>query len=337
MSKAKNISDVAIIGAGPTGLFAIFECGMMGLSVQVIDSLPEIGGQCTALYPDKPIYDIPAYPEIPAAQLIENLEKQAAPFKPKYHLNQQVISIKQQSGYWHLKTSHDQEIQSKCIIIAAGPGAFGPNRPPLEGIEAYENQSIFYMVRDPNSFKDKNILIAGGGDSAVDWAINLQPIAKSVRLLHRRDKFRAMPENVQKIYEIHEKKQIEILTPYQLHALNGQDGQLESVEIKNKEGQIETVNVDVLLPFYGLSNDLGPILEWGLNIDKNHITVDPVTARTNIDKIYAIGDIAAYTNKKKLIVTGFSEGAFAAYDIRRTLYPDEAEHFEYSTSKGLPS
>jgi thioredoxin reductase (NADPH) len=335
-STKDEIKDVAIIGAGPVGLFSVFECGMLGLSTVVIDSLEEIGGQCTALYPEKPIYDIPAHPEIMAADLIGQLEKQAAPFKPIYYLNQQVVSLSQQSGFWKLSTSTHQEIFAKTIIIAGGAGAFGPNKPPLEGLENYEGTSVFYMVRHKNDFKDKNIVIAGGGDSAVDWALSLAPIAKSVRLVHRRDKFRAAPENIKKLQELSKNFDFELVVPYQLESLEGAEGILNAVNVKDKNGNVRSIDADILLPFFGLSMALGPITDWNLNLEHNHIVTNSTTARTNVDNIYAIGDIAFYSNKKKLILTGFSEAAFAAHDIYKVLHPDTPLHFEYSTTKGIP-
>lgn len=334
---ADNIRDVAIIGAGPVGLFAVFECGMLGLSVHVIDALPEIGGQCTALYPEKPIYDIPAYPEIMAADLIAQLEKQAAPFRPHYHLNQQVVSISDNKGYYQLITSADMHIKARTIIIAGGAGAFGPNKPPLEDIESYEGVSVFYMVQNKSAFAGKNIVIAGGGDSAVDWALSLAPIAKSVRLVHRRDKFRAAPQSVEKLNQLHKDGIIELVTPYQLKSLTGDKGQLKAIEVADMQGSVRVLEADILLPFYGLSMDLGPIAEWGLNLDHHHISVHPTTCQTNKQKIYAIGDIAAYDNKLKLILTGFSEGAFAAHDIYKKIHPETPLHFEYSTTKGRPA
>lgn len=336
MPNETRVKDVTIIGAGPVGLFAVFQCGMLGLSVQVVDALDQIGGQCTALYPEKPIYDIPAYPRIEASELIENLEEQAAPFKPDYYLGRQVVSLRDNDGIWDIKTSKGKTLRSKTIIIAGGAGAFGPNRPPLEGIEAYEGQSVFYMVQRKADFVDKDIVITGGGDSAVDWALSLSDVAKSVRLVHRRDKFRAAPESVAQLYALEKSGKIEILTPYQLSALKGGAGKLEEIHIQHTDGAVRVLNADILLPFYGLSMDLGPINDWGLTIDNHHIATDPTTARTNIAKIYAIGDIAAYNNKKKLILTGFSEASFAAHHIYDVLHPDTPLHFEYSTTKGIP-
>ena len=329
-------TDVAIIGAGPVGLFAIFECGMLGLKCHVIDSLPAIGGQCSALYPEKPIYDIPALPEVLAGDLIENLEKQAAPFDPTYHLDQTVVSISKESSYWNLKTSKDELVKAKAVIIAGGAGAFGPNKPPLDDLEAYEGTSVFYMVRRKEDFRDKDVVIAGGGDSAVDWALSLSEVAKSVRLVHRRDKFRAVPETVKKLKELEGKGVFEFSVPYQLKALNGKNGVLESVRITGKSGD-KDLPADVLLPFYGLAMELGPIAEWNLDLNNNHISVEQSTCETSTQGIYAVGDIVSYKNKLKLILTGFSECATAAHAIRKQLYPDDVLHFEYSTTKGLPN
>ena len=330
-------TDVAIIGAGPMGLFAVFECGMVGLSCHVIDSLEGIGGQCTALYPEKSIYDIPAYPEIMAADFIERLEKQAAPFDPHYHLNQQVVFLKQQGSKWIVQTSAGIEIIAKAVIIAAGAGAFGPNKPPLEGIERYEGTSIFYMVRHKKELENKDIVIAGGGDSAVDWALSLAPIAKSLKLVHRRDKFRAAPESVKRLHELDNKGDIELVVPYQLADLQGDGEKLSAVDVVAKDKSVRSLKADVLLPFYGLATSLGPIADWGLESSKGDIQVEPTTCQTNKARIYAIGDIASYENKLKLILTGFSEAAFAAHHIYNQINPDKPLHFEYSTTKGVPT
>lgn len=337
MEKSLEYKDVAIIGAGPAGLFAVFECGMMGLSSVVFDSLPDIGGQCTALYPEKPIYDIPAAPSIFAGDLIENLEKQAAPFAPLYCLNQQIVSVRKDNGFWHVLSSTGTKMRVSAIILAAGAGAFGPNRPPLEGIEGFEKTgSVQYMVRRKEDFRGKKIVIAGGGDSAVDWAVALAPIAEKVSVVHRRDKFRAAPEMVRVMEGLALERKIDLVTPYQLDSLRGQDSSLSHVVVKSMEDDALEIPADVLLPFFGLASSLGPIAEWGLNIDHNHVVVDPATCETNHAGIYAIGDIASYSHKLKLILTGFNEAALTAHAIRRQLHPDQVFHFEYSTTKGLP-
>lgn len=329
-------TDVVIIGAGPVGLFAIFECGMMKLKTHVIDALAEVGGQCTALYPEKPIYDIPAHPSILAGDLIEKLKEQAAPFHPTYHLNQQVTRLEKVEDHWEVETSAGTKIRTKAIIIAAGVGAFGPNRPPLENIESFENKSVFYFVKNKSMFKDKEVVIAGGGDSAVDWALSLADIAQKVTFVHRRDKFRAAPDSVDKLRALAAQGKIDLAVPYQLASLQGNEGQLESIGLKTLDGDIKTVKADALLAFFGLSMNLGPLKEWGLNIDKSHITVTLGTYETSTPGIFAIGDVATYPNKQKLILTGFSEAAAAAHKIRELVYPGETFHFQYSTSQGVP-
>lgn len=331
-------TDVAIIGAGPVGLFAIFECGMLRLSCHVFDALDRLGGQCSALYPEKPIYDIPGYPKINAQDLVDNLVSQAEPFKPTYHLDQQVTSItslSEDGKKWHIQTSKGVIVESKAIIIAAGVGAFGPNRPPLLGIENFEGHSVHYYVNSRESYRGKKILIAGGGDSAVDWALSLVEVAARVTVVHRRARFRAAPENEAKLYELAEENKIDLLVPFQLFSLEGKGNQLESICVESLDGLKKTIKADVLLPFFGLSMNLGPIADWGLGLHKHHITVAQSTNETNCKGIYAIGDIATYPHKLKLILTGFAESAQAAHHIRQFLYPDEILHFEYSTTKGI--
>ncbi len=335
-----HVTDIAIIGAGPVGLFAIFECGMLKMRCHVIDALEDIGGQCTALYPEKPIYDIPGFPAIDAAELIGNLEQQAAPFDPVYHLGQRVEALKKiDDDIWQLTTSKGTVIQAKAVIIAGGCGAFGPNRPPLDGLEQYEGTSIFYMVGRKEQFRDKRIVIAGGGDSAVDWALSLADIAKQVYVVHRRPKFRCAPESFRQLQEMAESRDdVELVIPYQLHGLQGDDNQLTGVEVSTLDGQVRTLEADTLLPFFGLAMELGPIADWGLGLDMNHIAIqDPSIMQTNEKGIFAIGDIATYKNKLKLILCGFSEAAFAAYAAHGLVHPDTALHFEYSTSKGVPA
>lgn len=328
-------TDVVIIGAGPAGLFSIFEAGMLKIKCHVIDTLEHIGGQCTALYPEKPIYDIPAHPKILASELIEKLEEQAKPFAPVYHLNQRVDKITKIADGFYVETSKGEKIECSAIIIAAGCGAFGPNRPPLAGIEEYEGKSIFYSVKSKALFADKNVVIAGGGDSAVDWALSLVDVAKKVSLVHRRDKFRCAPESADKLKKLTQDGKIEMVVPYQLEGLKGNNGKLEEVLVKDFNNEIREVKADYLLPFYGLSMELGPIANWGLNLHKNFIDVDVATMRTSVAGIYAIGDIAHYQNKLKLILNGFGEAAIACHDIYKIVFPNQVFHFEYSTSKGV--
>jgi len=333
-------TDVVIIGAGPVGLFAVFECGMLRLKCHVIDALDVIGGQCTALYSEKPIYDIPAYPQITGAGLIENLHQQILPFHPAFHLGQQVTGITPTDltgKNWQIMTSKGTQIHAKAIIIAAGVGAFGPNRPPLPEIEDYEGKSVHYYIGSRESYRNKNIVIAGGGDSAVDWALSLSEVAGHVCVVHRRPKFRASPESEARLKALANMGKIDLVIPFQLAGLEGDNGQITAVIVQSLEGETRTLPADVLLPFFGLSMNLGPIAEWGLGLDNHHIIIDPLTAQTTRPGIYAIGDVATYPHKLKLILTGFSEAAYAAHAIRAFLYPEEILHFEYSTTKGLPT
>lgn len=337
MQSSKNIvTDVAIIGAGPVGLFAVFELGMLKIKSAVIDTLPAVGGQCTALYPEKPIYDIPGFPSVDAADLITNLEKQAAPFAPEYVLGEQVIQVeKQASGEWALATNKGTHITAKAILIAAGCGAFGPNRPPLAGIENYEATSVHYMVARREDFRDKTLVIAGGGDSAVDWAVSLAELARKIYVVHRRDKFRAAPEMVDKMQALAKTGKVEMVVPFQLEGLSGENGQLSAVIVKSMDGEERSLEADHLLAFFGLSMELGPIANWGLSLTGSHITVDRGTMETSEKGIFAIGDIATYEHKLKLILCGFAEAAHAAHAIREIVYPGVAYHFEYSTTKGV--
>ncbi|MGE0252679.1 MAG: NAD(P)/FAD-dependent oxidoreductase [Dongiaceae bacterium] len=335
MSKTTHTTDIAIIGAGPVGLFAVFECGMLKMKCHLIDALPAAGGQCVALYPEKPIYDIPGYPHIMAGDLIERLKEQAAPFNPTYHLEQRVEKFSQENGQFTLETSAGTIIKAKGVIIAAGAGAFGPNRPPLARLEEFEGKSVFYMVQRRDDFKGKRIAIAGGGDSALDWAISLSDIAGHIYMIHRRDKFRGAPESVERLKALAAAGKIELVTPYQLSAIEGEGGNLRNVIVEDLDGNKKSLAADTLLPFFGLSMNLGPIAEWGLGLDKNHIAVAPDSCATTIPGIYAIGDIARYPGKLKLILTGFAESAMAAHALYSRVHPGQELHFEYSTTKGV--
>ena len=329
-------TDVVIIGAGPVGLFAIFECGMVGLKAHVVDSLDHIGGQCAALYPEKPIYDIPAHPTILGGDLITALEKQAGAFNPVYHLGQQVTGVEERSTGWLVTTSKGTQLECKAILIAGGAGSFGPQRPPLEGIEEFEGKSIFYSIRSREAFRGKRIVIAGGGDSAVDWVLSLSEIAERVSLVHRRDKVRAAPASIGQLHGLAAAGRIDLVVPYQLKSIAGENGQLEAIMVNDMDGNDRIIKADILLPFFGLSTSLGPLADWGLTLDRTHIAVDQATAVTNIPGIYAIGDIATYRHKIKLILTGFAEAAQAAHAIYRQINPDKEFHFEYSTTSGVP-
>jgi thioredoxin reductase (NADPH) len=337
MSDILHRTDVAIIGAGPVGLFAIFECGMLRMKCHVIDALDFVGGQCAALYPEKPIYDIPGHPAIEAASLIDRLREQAAPFEPVWHLGQQVTGLAATGdGGWRLETSAGTRIEARAVIIAAGCGAFGPNRPPLAGLEAYEGKSVFYMVRRRQDFAGQRVVIAGGGDSAVDWALSLVEVAERVMVVHRRAKFRAAPESAARLDALAAEGRIELVTPYQLAGLEGEGGRLSGVRVADLDGREKTLPADALLAFFGLSMTLGPIAGWGLHLERNLITTDPATAATSAPGVFAIGDIATYRGKLKLILSGFAEAAQAAHAIRALTHPGEVLHFEYSTTKGVP-
>ncbi|MEK9672205.1 MAG: NAD(P)/FAD-dependent oxidoreductase [Rhodospirillaceae bacterium] len=333
-------TDAVIIGAGPVGLFAVFECGMLGLKCHVVDALESVGGQLSALYPEKPIYDIPGYPRIDAQDLVKKLEEQAAPFAPVFHLSQQVTGLAQQSGGWRVTTDAGAVIDAAAVIIAAGVGAFGPNRPPLDGIEDYEGQGagqgVNYLVSRVDDYKDKRIVIAGGGDSAVDWALALADHAKSLAVVHRRAKFRAAPESVRRMQDLAKAGAVDMVVPYQLAALEGAGGTLAAVVVSDLGGNEKRLPADVLLPFYGLSQNLGPIADWGLDLAKDLIQVDAGTMGAGKPGLFAVGDIVTYPGKLKLILTGFAEAALAAHGAHAVARPGEILHFEYSTTKGVP-
>ena len=328
-------TDVLIIGAGPVGLFTVFELGQLGMKSCVVDSLEDIGGQCTALYPDKPIYDIPAFPSVTAGELINNLKKQIDPFKPILLMNQKVNELKKHKDFYSVKTSTNNIIESKCIIIAAGNGAFGPNKPPLKNIDSFENKTIFYHIRDKSKFRKKTIAIAGGGDSAVDWAIELSKTSKKIFFIHRRNKLRAIPQNVEILYDLENKGKIEMMIPYQLDSIEGKNGIIDHLIIKNMDEKKKKLEVDYFLPFFGLSTNLGPIKDWELELEKNILKVKQETCETNLNGIFAIGDVCSYPGKLKLILTGFSEAAIASHNCFNKINPEKTLHFEYSTTKGI--
>jgi len=331
-------TDVAIIGAGPVGLFAAFECGMLSMQSALVDALPEVGGQCTALYPEKPIYDIPGMPAVAAGALISQLEQQVAPFAPARLLGRRVTSLGGEPGAFALGTDAGDVVLCRAVLLAAGAGAFGPNRPPLDEIEAFEAAgAVQYLVKRRESFRGRRVVIAGGGDSAVDWALSLKDVADKVFVVHRRAKFRAAPDAAAQLAAAHERGEIELVIPYQLHALHGPNGVLERVEVATLEGERRQLEADRLLPFFGLSMDLGPIAAWGLDFERGHIAVQPATCETSAPGVFAIGDVASYPGKLKLILQGFSEAAMAAHAIYPIVHPGRALHFEYSTTTGVPA
>lgn len=330
-------TDAIVIGAGPVGLFAVFELGMVRLKCHVVDSLEAVGGQLMALYPTKPIYDIPGFPKVMAAELVEHLSAQIAPFAPQFHLGRAVESLTRESdGRWMVALAGGSELIAPVVVIAAGAGAFGPNRPPLDGLAAYEGKSVFYLVKRAEDFANKRVVIAGGGDSAADWAIVLAEIAAKTMVVHRRPKFRCAPESEAKLAELARAGKIELVVPYQLKALEGENGVLSAVIVADLDGGERKLEADALLPFFGLAGDLGPIAKWGLALDGFTIKIDPATCATNLSGVFAIGDIASYPGKLKLILQGFAEAAVAAHAAHAVARPGKALHFEYSTTTGVP-
>ena len=329
-------TDIAIIGAGPSGLFMVFEAGFLGYKCTVIDSLPEVGGQLAALYPEKPIYDIPGYPSILAGELVEKLVEQAAPYDPTYLLNNPVTDLEETEDGFRLK-SGDETVEAKVIVLAGGGGVFTPRKPKLEHLEEFEENCISYAVKQKDQFKDQNIVIAGGGDSAADWAVELAKIVKHVHVVHRRPDFRAAEETVRQMHELAENGNITLHTPSQLKELIGENGQLSHIKIADFDENQTTLEADHLLCFFGLIPALGAVADWGLELESKKICVTQSTASTNKKGILAIGDIAAYEGKIPLILTGFSEAAIAAKTAQSIIDPDKKFKVVYSTSKGVSS
>lgn len=331
MSNQPIETDVVIVGAGPCGLFAVFELGLLDIRCHLIDILDRPGGQCTELYPEKPIYDIPAYPIVSGQELTDKLMEQIKPFEPEFHFNQRVDELERQpDGQFLVKTDDGQQFLSKVVVIAAGGGSFTPKRPPIDGIEAFEGTSVFYSVRRMSDFAGKDLLIVGGGDSALDWTLNLAPIANSLTLVHRRDKFRAATDSVNKMLALREEGKINFLMG-QMSQLNGENGQLESVTITGPDGDVD-VKTNCLLPFFGLTMKLGPVADWGLNLHENLISVDTEKFETSEPGIFAVGDINHYPGKLKLILSGFHEAALMAQKANQIIYPDKKVIFQYTTS-----
>ena len=322
--------DVLIIGAGPAGIFCAHQLGIIGLSCEIVDNLDKAGGQCIELYPDKPIYDIPAVPECTGEELTTNLLQQIKPFNVKFHLNERVEELKKVETRWHVKTSGKQEFDVASIVIAGGVGSFEPRKFPLKECEKFEGSSIFYSIKDKTVFKNKTISIFGGGDSALDWAIELSNTSK-VNLIHRRDGFSGAESSVQKVKELNDQGKINLYTKYQIDSVSG-DKNIQSVKIKHDDGETKEFKTDYVLGFFGLIMQLGPILDWGLNINKKAIEVNTENFETNIDGIFAIGDICTYPGKLKLILSGFHEGALAARGCFKYAKPDEKLRFEFTTT-----
>ncbi len=323
-------TDVVIIGAGPVGLFAVHQLGIKGLKSEVIDNLDKAGGQCIELYPDKPIYDIPTVPECSGKSLTENLLQQIRPFNSKLHLNERVQKITEKNGSWIVKTNKDKTFISPNIIIAGGVGSFEPRKLPLKELSKFEDKSVFYSVADKTLFKNKKISIFGGGDSALDWALEFSKNSK-VTLIHRRDEFRGTPHTLKELEKLKKAGKINIKTPFQINSIN--DGNvLKFIEIKNDDEKIEKIDTDVLFGFFGLIMQLGPIAEWGLNMNKKTIEVNTKNFQTNKPGIFAIGDICNYPGKLKLILSGFHEAALASVECFKRARPNEKYKFQFTTS-----
>ncbi|MBV1695609.1 MAG: NAD(P)/FAD-dependent oxidoreductase [Hyphomicrobiales bacterium] len=324
-------TDAVIIGAGPCGLFAVFELGLLDIKCHLVDILDKAGGQCSELYPEKPIYDIPALPIVTGQELTDRLMEQIKPFSPTFHLGERIDALgKLDDGRFRLDTDDGKTFIAKVVVIAAGGGSFTPKRPPLPGIEAYEGKSVFYAVRKMDAFRGKDVLIVGGGDSALDWTLNLQPIARSLVLLHRRDEFRAAPHSVEQMRTLVREGRMRLMIG-QVSALHGADGELEAASIKTAEGE-ERLPVNRLMPFFGLTMKLGPIANWGLNLEENLIPVDTARFETSTPGIFAIGDINHYPGKLKLILSGFHEAALMAQAAHKIVYPGKKLLFQYTTS-----
>lgn len=325
-------TDAVIIGAGPCGLFSIFELGLLDIRCHVIDILDRAGGQCAELYPEKPIYDIPALPLVTGTELTQRLLEQAKPFKAEFHFNQMVTELaKQPDGRFLVKTDGELSFLARIVVVAAGGGSFQPKKPPIPGIDAYEAKSVFYSVKKMETFRGRDVLIVGGGDSALDWTLNLQPLAKSLTLLHRRDEFRASPDSVNKMRELVAAGKMQLKIG-QVTGLKGENGLLSAATIKGNDGSSFDVATDAMLPFFGLTMKLGPVAEWGLNLHENLVKVDTEKFETSTPGIFAVGDINWYPGKVKLILSGFHEAALMAQEAFHHIKPGERLVFQYTTS-----
>ncbi|ARV12183.1 ferredoxin--NADP(+) reductase [Gilvibacter sp. SZ-19] len=330
-------TDILIIGAGPTGLFAVFEAGLLKLKCHLIDALPQPGGQCAEIYPKKPIYDIPAFPEILAGDLVDNLMKQIAPFQPGFTLGERADTIeKQEDGTFIVTTNKGTKHQAPVVAIAGGLGSFEPRKPLLDGLDKFEDNGIAYIIRDPEVYRDKKVLIAGGGDSALDWSIFLADVAAEVTLVHRRNEFRGALDSVEKVQELKNQGRIKLITPAEVTALHGED-QLTAVTVTNSNTKEESkIEIDNFIPLFGLSPKLGPIADWGLEIEKNAIKVDnTLDYQTNIPGVYAIGDVNTYPGKLKLILCGFHEATLMCQSAYKRIFPDKRYVMKYTTVGGV--
>lgn len=335
MNKEDFNTDIIIIGAGPVGLFAVFEAGLLKLRCHLIDALPQVGGQLSEIYPKKPIYDIPGYPSVLAGDLIENLMTQIKPFQPNFTLGERAESIERlENEHFKLTTHRKTVITAPVIFIAGGLGSFEPRKPPIENIVQYEDSGVEYMVRDPELYRNKNIVIAGGGDSALDWTIFLADVAKHITLIHRRSEFRGALDSVEKVLHLNESGKIKLITQAEVVKLHGEK-QLDAMDVKHDVEGIISVKADHFIPLFGLSPKLGPIGEWGLNINKSAIEVNTFDYATSVDGIFAVGDINSYPGKLKLILCGFHEATLAVQSAFKIVHPDKKLSFKYTTVTGI--
>jgi thioredoxin reductase (NADPH) len=330
-------TDLCIIGAGPVGLFAVFEAGLLKMRCHLIDALPQVGGQLSEIYPQKPIYDIPGYPEVKAQELVDNLMEQIKPFQPTFTLGERVDHLdKQDDGSFVITTSDKTHVHAKVIVIAGGLGCFEPRKPVLENLETFEGKGITYMVKNPETFRGKKVVLAGGGDSALDWAIYLSNVADRVTLVHRNETFRGAPDSAGKVFDLANQGKIDLILSANLKEVGG-NGTLNSVTLEGKNKEDIKIDADYLIPLFGLSPKLGPIADWGLTIDKNAIEVDTRDYSTGVERIYAIGDINTYPGKLKLILCGFHEAAIMMHSAFKYVYPDQKLSFKYTTVNGVNS
>ncbi len=330
-------TDLCIIGAGPVGLFAVFEAGLLKMRCHLIDALPQVGGQLSEIYPQKPIYDIPGYPEVNAQDLVDNLMEQAKPFSPTFTLGERVDHLdKQEDGSFIVTTNDKTKVHAQVIVIAGGLGCFEPRKPVVENLELFEGKGVTYMVKNPETFRDKNVVLAGGGDSALDWTIFLSKVAKRVTLVHRNETFRGAPDSAAKVFDLANNGKIDLILSANLKELGG-NGKLDSVTFVDKSKIDIKLEADYLIPLFGLSPKLGPIADWGLSIDKNAIEVDTRDYSTGVERIYAIGDINTYPGKLKLILCGFHEAAIMMHSAFKYVYPDQKLSFKYTTVNGVNS
>jgi thioredoxin reductase (NADPH) len=330
-------TDICIIGAGPVGLFTVFEAGLLKMRCHLIDALPQIGGQLSEIYPQKPIYDIPGYPEIKAQELVDNLMDQIKPFDPTFTLGERVEDLEQQAdGSYIVKTSDGTQVHCQVVAIAGGLGCFEPRKPDIDGLEDFEGKGVAYMVKNPETYRDKKVILAGGGDSALDWTIYLADIAEKVTLIHRGDTFRGAPDSAEKVFDLAKEGKINLILQSNISSISG-NGHLKNVSVLGKDKESRDLEADYLIPLFGLSPKLGPIANWGLNIDKNAIEVNTFDYSTNVERIYAIGDINTYPGKLKLILCGFHEAALMCQSAFKYVYPDQKLSFKYTTVYGVNS